>query len=151
MHARCSAILLVGAALLAPACVSSTTVDEGGGSRARVPDAPSKTSVAPPEPGRGGPGAMDYVMVVPENVVYLPWKTVAGAFKGASDGVYAGFDQGRMPAIGAVFSPVNAAVGFVTGFFEGMVAPPGVLGPHDDFGRAMSAPTKRTTTIWWYP
>jgi hypothetical protein len=151
MASRLAATLLTASALLAGGCVSSTRADEPA-AKGRVPATPSSTSVAPPEPGRpAGPGVGDYVMVVPENVVYLPWKTVAGAFKGASDGVYAGFDQGRMPAIGAVFSPVNAAVGFLTGFFEGMVMSPGVVGPSDDFGRAMAAPTKRTTTVWWYP
>jgi hypothetical protein len=98
-----------------------------------------------------GPNAGDYAMVVPENAVYLPWKFIGGGIKGASDGVRAGFDKGRMPLLGLVFSPVNLVVGFLTGACEGSAMSPGVVGPSDYFGRAMSGPTKRATTIWWYP
>ena len=93
----------------------------------------------------------DYVMTVPENVVWVPWKMIGGGIKGASDGVQAGFDKGRMPFFGVLFSPVNLVVGFATGFVEGLLMAPGLIGPDDDFSRAMGLPTKRETSIWWYP
>lgn len=134
--------LAVAAALFPAACVSSGAAKEPDRRESRSDEI---------EIAKKGPGAVDYAMVVPENVVYLPWKPVGGALKGASDGVMAGFDKGRMPLLGLLFSPVNLAVGFVTGVFEGAAGSPGVVGPSDDFGRAMSAPTKHTTSIWWYP
>lgn len=142
---RSAALML---ALAAAGCVSS------GAKRGELPpDAPppSSTSLSPEAMKSLEPGAGDYAMVLPENVVYLPWKSIGGAFKGASDGVYAGFDKGRMPALGVLFSPVNLVVGFLTGFVEGTVMSPGVVSASDSFSRAMAGPTKRTTTIWWYP
>ena len=93
----------------------------------------------------------DYVMTVPENLVWVPWKMIGSGIKGASDGVQGGFDKGRLPFFGVLFSPVNLVVGFGTGFVEGLLMAPGLIGPDDDFSRAMSLPTKRETEIWWYP
>lgn len=137
-------ILILGAALLAGGCASASA---SAAARAAAPaqDAPRKVVYEEP-----GPGVVDYVMVVPENVVYLPWKMVGGAVKGASDGVSAGFDKGRMPILGVVATPVNLAAGFVTGFFEGLAMSPGVVGASDNFGRAMGGVMKRDTTVWWY-
>ena len=85
-----------------------------------------------------------------ENVIYLPWKLIGGGFKGAADGVGAGFSKDRMPFLAALFSPANAVVGFLTGAVEGVALSPGLVGPGDNFGYAMSRPTKHATTIWWY-
>lgn len=100
--------------------------------------------------GRAAPGAMDYVMTPFENIVYLPWKLLGGAGKGVADGVSAGFAKDRMPIMGLVFSPINAVAGFVTGAVEGVALSPGVVGPSDDFSRAMGQPLRHPTSVWWY-
>lgn len=100
--------------------------------------------------GRAAPGAIDYVMTPFENIVYLPWKFLGGAGKGAVDGVSAGFAKDRMPILGLIFSPVNAVAGLATGAVEGVAISPGVVGPSDDFGRAMGLPLRHATSIWWY-
>jgi len=97
------------------------------------------------------PGFGDYALVVPKNVVWLPWKTLAGAGKGLVDGVSAGFEPQRVPLLGLLFSPVNAVVGLVTGLGTGMFGEPGFIGPRTNFGRAMGLPTQRPTPIWWLP
>jgi hypothetical protein len=116
---------------------------------------PPSAETAAADPAPSGPSTASqvggYALAVPENIVYVPWKMIGGGIKGASDGVRAGFDKGRMPLLGAIFSPVNLVTGFVTGFGEGFAMSPMLLGPSDRFGRAMAAPTKRATTIWWYP
>lgn len=93
----------------------------------------------------------EYALAVPKNIVWVPWKILGGGIKGVSDGVQAGFAKGRMPLFGTLFIPVNVVVGLATGMVEGAVMPPGLVGPDDNFGRAMSLPTKRNTSIWWYP
>ena len=140
-------LLLVAAAAVLPGCVSSRGAKGDSGA------APPERAAAEAETAKRdtGPGAGAYAAVVPENIVWLPWKMVGGAIKGAGDGVGAGFEQGRMPAMGALFSPINLVTGFVTGFFEGAAMSPGLVGPSDDFGRAMGSPMKRATTVWWYP
>jgi hypothetical protein len=100
--------------------------------------------------GRAAPGTADYVMAPFENIVYLPWKFIGGAGKGAVDGVSAGFAKDRMPIMGLVFSPINAVAGLVTGAVEGVALSPGVVGPSDDFSRAMGQPLRHPTSIWWY-
>ncbi len=114
--------------------------------------APSDVS---PSGGDGGSGTAakvgNAVMTVPENVAWIPWKMIGGAGKGASDGVHAGFDKDRMPAMGLLFSPINLAMGLVTGLVEGAAMSPMLIGPEDSFGRTMASPTKRQTNVWWYP
>jgi hypothetical protein len=100
--------------------------------------------------GRPAPGAFDYVMTPFENVVYLPWKFLGGAGKGVADGVSAGFAKDRMPIIGLLFSPLNAVAGLLTGAVEGVALSPGVVGPADDFSKAMNQPLRHPTSIWWY-
>lgn len=117
--------------------------------------APAKTTESPsprrPRKATGAERAGQYALAVPENIVWLPWKMIGGGIKGASDGVQAGFDKGRMPLLGTIFAPVNLVVGLATGLVEGLLMSPGLVGPDDDFGRALSLPTKRETSIWWYP
>lgn len=152
---RIAAFVLVAALALAAGCKTSQSdvppptastyegegnpklkfKDEGGGGGSQ---------------GSGGPNALNWVAVPFENIVYLPWKVVGGLFKGASDGVSAGFAKDRMPIMGVIFSPVNLIIGGVTGAVEGAVGSPGVIGPSDSFGHAMSQPTKHATSIWWY-
>jgi hypothetical protein len=95
-------------------------------------------------------GAMRYVTLPFENIVYLPWKLVGGGFKGAADGVSAGFGEGRLPVLGVLFSPINAVAGFVTGGVQGLARSPFLIGPDHSFSYAMSLPTTSPTTIWWY-
>lgn len=148
--------LVLGAA--AAGCSSTQTGGQPGSSQPRESQVQSGIKWKyedDAQPGsspsaRKGPGAGDYALAVPANIVWIPWKMVGGALKGSSDGVQAGFKKGQMPFLGAVFAPVNLAAGFVTGFFEGAAMSPGLIGPEDDFSRTMAAPTKRTTTIWWY-
>ena len=97
------------------------------------------------------PGFGDYALVVPKNIVWLPWKTLAGAGKGLVDGISAGFEPERVPLLGLLFSPVNAVVGLGTGLGTGMFSEPGFIGPRTNFGRAMGLPTQRPTPIWWLP
>lgn len=144
------AALLVAAAAFAPGCV--TTSHPKDGASTTVSKDTTKSAEEAPSDGSSGLGRAGKVAAtVPANIVWIPWKMVGGAVKGASDGVQAGFDKGRgMPIVAAAFSPVNLVVGFVTGFFEGAGMSPVLLGPDDNFGRAFSSPTSRTTTIWWY-
>ena len=93
--------------------------------------------------GSKGPGAGDYAMVVPENLVWWPWKIIGGTGKGLVDGVSAGFTPERLPILGLLFSPVNAVLGTVTGFHgrhllaPRLHRPPRQLQPHDGLaGRA---------------
>lgn len=149
---------LAAAALVAlPACATTEEAKKPAAAESSAPRAERSgsgikvTTEPPEETSSTGPTFGDYAMVVPENAVYLPWKVVGGGIKGVSDGVRAGFDKGRMPLLGLLFSPVNAAVGLVTGVVEGAFMSPAAVGPSDYFGRAMAAPTKRATSIWWYP
>ena len=98
----------------------------------------------------GGSNVAGYVLAPFENVVYLPWKIIGSGVKGASDGVGSAFSRDRMPVLGILFSPVNAVAGFVTGAAEGIGIQPVLVGPQDDFSRAMAQPTRHATTIWWY-
>ena len=98
-----------------------------------------------------GPGFGDYALVVPQNLVWIPWKIIGGAGKGLVDGVVAGFDADRIPLLGLIFSPVNAVMGLVTGLGTGTVSEPGFIGPRTNFSRSMGLPTKRPTPIWWLP
>ena len=97
------------------------------------------------------PGALAYAATVPENALWWPWKIVGGTGKGLVDGVVAGFGPERLPILGLVFSPVNAAVGTVTGLVTGTLSQPGWIGPREDFGKTMALPMKRPTPIWWLP
>jgi hypothetical protein len=121
-----------------------STYDGEGKPKIKFEEAPAQTG------GRPGPGAVDYVMTPFENIVYLPWKLIGGAGKGAADGVSAGFAKDRMPIMGLLFSPLNAAAGLVTGAVEGVSLSPVVVGPSDDFSRAMGQPLRHPTSIWWY-
>lgn len=137
------AAALGAAALSSAGCVSTQAAEE-----------PQKAPKAERVEGEGpstGSRVAGYALAVPENVLWVPWKMVGGAVKGASDGVMAGFDKGRMPLAGVVFSPLNLVTGFVTGFVEGLTMPPMLVGPDDSYSKVMASPTKRTTTIWWYP
>lgn len=96
-------------------------------------------------------GALDYAMVVPENVAYVPWKIVGGFGKGLVDGGAAGFTPQRLPLLGLLFLPVNVTVGGVTGLVAGTVSEPAFVGPRDNFGRTMGLPVQRPTPIWWLP
>ncbi len=101
--------------------------------------------------GRRGVGIGDYALTVPKNLVWWPWKIIGGGGRGFVDGIGAGFDDNRMPILGLLFSPVNAAIGLVTGLGVGVVSEPGVIGPRTPFGRTMGIPTQRPTPIWWLP
>jgi hypothetical protein len=103
------------------------------------------------EPEDKGPGVGDYALVLPKNIVWIPWKTLAGTGKGLVDGVAAGFDDGRVPLLGLLFSPLNAVMGLVTGFGTGLFGEPGFVGPRTNFGRTMGLPLQRPTPIWWLP
>ena len=160
-------LVVVATALLAAGCASSPEPKEPPPKSATDPAAPPDetgapdTTAKPGEKEKEGPKrprkatgierAGQYAMTVPENILWIPWKMIGGGVKGASDGVQAGFEKGRMPLFGVIFSPVNLVVGLATGVVEGLVMSPGLVGPDDDFGRAMSLPTKRSTSIWWYP
>ena len=111
----------------------------------------------PPQEERSGGDSkvLGWIAAPFENVVYLPWKLIGGGIKGGVDGVSAGFNKDaegnqRMPFLGVLFSPVNLVFGFLTGAVEGVTIDPGVVGPDDSFGHAMSAPLRHPTTIWWY-
>jgi hypothetical protein len=97
------------------------------------------------------PGVGDYALVLPQNLVWVPWKILAGTGKGIYDGVEAGFAADRVPILGLLFSPLNAVMGLVTGFGTGMFSEPGFIGPRTNFGRTMGLPTQRPTPIWWLP
>jgi len=152
--------------LLAGGCASSPepnepppgaagATDPAAGDAGGPPDAAAKPAEKDgpkrPRKATGLERAGQYALAVPANILWIPWKIIGGGVKGASDGVYAGFDKGRLPLFGTIFSPVNLVVGLGTGAVEGLVMSPGLVGPDDDFGRAMSLPTKRSTSIWWYP
>ncbi len=96
-------------------------------------------------------GFGDYALVVPKNIVWFPWKILGASGKGLVDGISAGFEPNRLPFLGLLFMPVNAAVGLLTGFGTGIVSEPGVIGPRTNFGRTMGLPTQRPTPIWWLP
>jgi hypothetical protein len=110
----------------------------------------SDTAGGQGEGSDGGASAFAWALTPFENIVYLPWKLVGGGIKGGADGVRAGFDKDRMPAIGLLFSPVNLVVGFLTGAVETVASKPVLITPDDSFGHAMAQPTKHSTTIWWY-
>jgi hypothetical protein len=144
------------ALVLVFACAACKT-SEDGGARMGAPDESGRmrSVTETSAPSSGEPGALDYVALPFENVVYLPWKFVGGALKGAADGVGSGFAKDnagnqKMPILGILFSPVNLVLGFLTGAAEGLALPPGVIGPTDDFGRAMGGPMRHPTSIWWY-
>jgi hypothetical protein len=159
MHRAFRSLLLAVAAASSAACASSPDAadpevkrsDAASGAAPAAPAAEAAPSGRKSKKASGAERAGEYALTVPQNIVYLPWKLIGGGVKGASDGVQAGFDKGRMPLFGLLFSPVNLVTGFVTGAGEGLVMPPAVVGPDDDFGRAMAGPTDRDTTIWWYP
>jgi hypothetical protein len=148
-----TAAALVTLALACGACKTAqpqqqqekpSTYDGEGKPKIKFEESPSNSG------GRAAPGAFDYVMTPFENIVYLPWKLLGGAGKGVADGVSAGFGKDRMPILGLVFSPLNAVAGLVTGAVEGVALSPGVVGPSDDFSRAMGQPLRHPTSIWWY-
>ena len=146
-----TAVALVILVLACAACKTAqpqdqkpSTYDGEGKPKLKFEEAPAQSS------GRPGPGVVDYAMTPIENIVYLPWKLLGGAGKGVADGVSAGFAKDRMPIMGLVFSPINAVAGLLTGAAEGVALSPGVVGPSDDFGRAMSGPMRHPTSIWWY-
>lgn len=93
----------------------------------------------------------DYALVVPENLVWVPWKILAGTGKGFADGIAAGFEPHREPILSLVMTPVNAVVGLVTGLVVGTVSEPGFMGPRTNFSRTMGLPLQRPTPIWWLP
>ncbi|MCE9638496.1 MAG: hypothetical protein K8T90_22575 [Planctomycetes bacterium] len=143
------------AALMFCLAVAGCATTTKGGESAPPPSSASSSASSQPDDTPAGPSAGSkvggYVLAVPENIVWLPWKVIGGGFKGASDGVQAGFAKGRMPALGALFSPVNLVVGFVSGMVEGGAMSPGLIGPSDNFSRVMASPTKRSMNVWWYP
>jgi hypothetical protein len=150
-------VAVVTLLLLALACAACKTSETSSGPRMGAPDESGRLKVTSETsgPSSDDPGALSYVAAPFENVVYLPWKLVGGALKGAADGVGAGFakdEKGgtKMPALGVVFAPINLVLGFVTGMFEGVALDPFLVGPSDDFGRAMGQPMRHPTTIWWY-
>ena len=103
-------------------------------------------------PGKstGGARAGEWLWKGPLNLVWWPWKIVGKAGRGLVDGVGAGFDEGRVPILGLAMSPVNAAVGLVSGTVEGIGMGPGLITPETDAGKAFAKPTSVPTTIWWY-
>jgi hypothetical protein len=156
MNRRFTVLLAASLALASAACKSApseppkaSTGDFKGERKIRFKDE------GVPEGEASGPGVIDYVAAPFENIVYLPWKLVGGAGKGAVDGVAAGFGKDdehrpRMPAIGLLFSPLNAILGLLTGAAEGVADEPVLVGVDDSFSHAMGRPLRRPTTIWWY-
>jgi hypothetical protein len=132
----------LGAALASGGCVSTTEE-----SKPKAPEAERVEKGGASGAGRAGA----YALAVPQNVLWVPWKIVGGGLKGAQDGVVAGFDKGRMPLLGILFSPINAVTGLATGLVEGAAMSPALVGPDDSYGRVMSSPLSRTTYVWWYP
>lgn len=132
-----------GASSEPPSSQPVASESRSGSASARPDDAPAGPSV--------GSTIGGYVLAVPENIVWIPWKMVGGGLKGASAGVQTGFTKGDMPALGLLFSPLNLVLGFVSGFVEGAAMSPALIGPSDNFGRVMESPTKRSMNIWWYP
>jgi hypothetical protein len=86
----------------------------------------------------------------PSNLLWWPWKIIGSGLRGIPDGVVAGFDEGRMPVIALIVSPINAVTGLLTGMAEGAAMGPGLITPETDMGRAFSKPLTVPTTIWWY-
>jgi hypothetical protein len=147
-------VLLLAGCATAPATADNAVEIPGVGLQDEEPAAP----LAAEEPeereqrsGRPGVGFGDYAMTVPKNLVWWPWKILGGGGRGFVDGAGAGFDDNRMPILGLVLLPVNAAIGLVTGLGVGVVSEPGVIGPRTPFSRTMGIPTKRPTPIWWLP
>ena len=122
---------------------TARTSEKSAAQSAELREAPQGPSAV----GRAG----GYALAVPKNVLWLPWKMVGGALKGASDGVQAGFERDRQPLLGVVFSPVNLVAGFATGLVGGTTMGPFLVGPDDNYGRVMSSPISNYTDIWWYP
>jgi len=157
------AALFVAAALAfaCAACKSApseppkaSTGDYKGEHKIRFGEEPPPSESAPAKEG-GDSKVLGWIAAPFENIVYLPWKLIGGGIKGGVDGVSAGFGKDasgnqRMPFIGAVFSPINLVFGLLTGAVEGVAIEPGLVGPDDSFGHAMSAPLKHPTSIWWY-
>ena len=149
---RLFALLPLLALLFALAgCATARTAP--GDTHAPVPGVALQDTAPDPdadiEPVDKGPGFGDYAMVLPKNIAWVPWKILAGTGKGLVDGVAAGFDEGRVPLLGLILSPVNAVVGLLTGFGTGVVSEPVFMGPKTPFGRTMGLPMQRPTPIWW--
>ena len=70
--------------------------------------------------------------------------------RGIPDGVIAGFEKDRMPIVGLIVSPINAATGLLTGMVEGAAMGPAFITPDTDLGRTFGKPTQVPTSIWWY-
>lgn len=94
--------------------------------------------------------AGEWAYTAPINLVYWPWKVIGRGGRGAADGVVAGFNEGRMPIFGLVFSPVNLVTGLLTGMAEGVVLSPGAVTPDRDIGRSFARPTADPINVWWY-
>ena len=136
-------------------CSSLPTASTGGAAdRPGVPlqeDQEAQDAADELDDGRQGLGFGDYAMTVPKNIVWWPWKIIGGTGKGLVDGIGAGFDENRLPVLGLIFSPLNAAIGLVTGFGTGIISAPGAIGPRTNFSRTLDIPTQRPTPIWWLP
>ncbi len=155
---RIAALVLLAALALAGTACSTTpkenaapkTSTYGGEGNPKIKFGEKSDGGGEAESSGGGASAFAWALTPFENIVYLPWKLIGGGAKGGADGVRAGFDKDRMPAIGLLFSPVNLVVGFLTGAVETVASKPVLIGPDDSFGHAMAQPTKHATSIWWY-
>jgi hypothetical protein len=137
-----------GRVVLANSTASAWAQDTGSGSGTDSGTGDQPTT----RPGKseGGARAVEWLWKGPLNLVWWPWKIVGKSGRGLVDGVSAGFAEGRVPIIGLAVSPVNAALGLVSGMAEGIGMGPGLMTPETDAGRAFSKPLSVPTSIWWY-
>ncbi len=128
-----------------PASPAPMVLQEGadGGAEAAEP-------VARPGKSEGAARVGEWIYKTPLNAVWWPWKIVGSGLRGIPDGVIAGFDKDRMPLLGLLVSPINAATGLLTGMVEGGAMGPAFITPDTDLGRTFGKPTQVPTTIWWY-
>ncbi len=147
-----ASVLAVSLAAALAACSTTPEREERTPLAWKAGDAPP--AAPPPRQATGKSTGLarvgGYALAVPENVIWIPWKLIGTAGKGLADGVGAGFREGRMPAYGVLFLPINAAAGLVTGLVEGAAMPPMLVGPDDNFGRTLGKPPAHATSVWWY-
>jgi len=92
----------------------------------------------------------EWMYVAPLHGVWWPWKMVGHGGRGAVDGVTEGMTGGKLPFLGLLFSPVNAATGFLTGMVGGFAMKPYTLNPDMALGKTFARPTATPVNVWWY-
>ena len=152
---RLAALLVLCLALSLGACAGSSA--DASAPRPRLMNEEGAAATAPPVAPASRPGkstgvarAGEWAWKGPLNAVYWPWKLVGKTGRGIADGIGAGFEVGRLPFLGLIMSPINAATGALTGLVEGVVLSPMLLTPETDADKAFVKPLTAPTTIWWY-